>query len=104
MVDFKENAGAKKNDRDELAKNSLAKEQPKPAESELDKWNYNAPSDALGCRKVESLQDQLSALKVSKENPKASFFKKQDEYYQNLFNNCQGKQTLPVRSYIVTED
>ena len=31
MVDFKENAGAKKNDRDELAKNSLAKEQPKPS-------------------------------------------------------------------------
>ena len=81
MHDFKEGAGSKKNEREFVSVNSLAKDQPKPAESDLEKWDYSAPSDALGCRKVQSLHDYLDVVKTSNQNPKDSFFKLQEEYY-----------------------
>lgn len=69
-----------------------------------DLWDtYDAPIDAAGCYKIQSLQEYISGIQNNQKNPRKNFFDLSSDYYKGKYKNDDNLKIIKVRSYLITE-
>ena len=65
---------------------------------------FNAPDDAKGCKKVDSLKEYIKNEAKLIQNPRRAYFQLSSKYYNSKYPEGNIKKTIQVDSMVLTRD
>ena len=73
-------------------------------EKDSAKAGLNAPDDAKGCKKIDSLKEYIKNEAKLIQNPRKAYFQLSKKYYEGKYPAGHTKKTIKVESFVATQD